>query len=66
MGIQIPQQVSTQGQAACSAALVSSPFTPMHATEKVLLHLFFFSVFLFCFFETGFLCIALAVLELTL
>jgi hypothetical protein len=28
--------------------------------------LFFFCFVLFCFFETGFLCVALAVLELTL
>jgi hypothetical protein len=28
--------------------------------------LFFVFVFFFCFFETGFLCIVLAVLELTL
>jgi hypothetical protein len=28
--------------------------------------LFFFVLFCFCFFETGFLCVALAVLELTL
>jgi hypothetical protein len=28
--------------------------------------LFFGFVFVFCFFETGFLCVALAVLELTL
>jgi hypothetical protein len=27
---------------------------------------FCFVLFLFCFFETGFLCVALAVLELTL
>jgi hypothetical protein len=28
--------------------------------------LFIIIIFVFCFFETGFLCIALAVLELTL
>jgi hypothetical protein len=28
--------------------------------------IFFFFLFLFCFFETGFLCVVLAVLELTL
>ena len=32
----------------------------------VVVVLFCFSGFCFCFFETGFLCVALAVLELTL
>jgi hypothetical protein len=32
----------------------------------VCLYVFFVCLFVFCFFETGFLCIALAVLELTL
>jgi hypothetical protein len=31
-----------------------------------IMHSFFFGWFCFCFFETGFLCVALAVLELTL
>jgi hypothetical protein len=34
--------------------------------EKVCRELLFCLFFVFCFFETGFLCIALAVLELTL
>jgi hypothetical protein len=38
-------------------------------TESIFLQIkfrFFFCFVLFCFFETGFLCVALAVLELTL
>jgi hypothetical protein len=36
----------------------------LHSSRKVT-NVFYFN-FIFCFFETGFLCVALAVLELTL
>ena len=36
----------------------------MHESLSALDFLFVWLVFVFCFFETGFLCIALAVLEL--
>jgi hypothetical protein len=37
-----------------------------HSCDSFLFFFFFFFFFFFCFFKTGFLCVALAVLELTL
>jgi hypothetical protein len=49
-------------------SLFSSPLDPLNHVGFFLLSLlvFWFFFFFFLFFETGFLCVALAVLELTL
>jgi hypothetical protein len=42
------------------------PYPHYVSTDVAIIQVFFFFFFFFWFFETGFLCIALAVLELTL
>jgi hypothetical protein len=50
----------------CTAVIIALTHCALYLCFCPLYHNFFFVLFWFGFFETGFLCIALAVLELTL
>jgi hypothetical protein len=56
----------TRSQSLSETSITVMQRQSLHSAPKDYPYNYFFVLFCFCFFETGFLCVALAVLELTL